>query len=139
MPGGECQIEVKNCKMNNWYGVLILAAIAVLIALGSCKKDDSNYYETGIPAFAVYQKDGEPEAFYGYCASHDIYLDSVFVTSPINIRSKLYYQGVLHMREVHFLIGNSFIPGEGIWAFTFYGRRTVNNTPFQSFYQNIFK
>jgi hypothetical protein len=108
------------------------------ILLSACNKEESNYYETGIPAFAVYQKDGEQEAFYGYCASHDIFLDSVYVTSPINIKSKLYFQGTTYAREVHFLIGNNFVFQPGNWTFVFYGKRQVNGFNFVSYYENDF-
>jgi hypothetical protein len=118
--------------------ILSALLLSVSLNLSSCKKEESNYLETGTPAFAVYQKDGEPEAFYAYCASHDIYLDSVYVTSPINIKSKLYYQGILYSREIHFLVGDNFIPHDGTWTFVFYGRRVVNGSKFQSYFENKF-
>jgi hypothetical protein len=118
--------------MRKCCAILSIPLMAYLLLFTSCKKEQSNYLETGIPAFAVYQKEGEPESFYSYCASHDIYLDSVYVTSPINIKSKLYYQGVQYPREIHFLLGDNFIPHNGMWTFVFYGRRVVNNSKFQS-------
>lgn len=121
-------------SLNTLFSFLITG----ILLLPSCKKEESNLLETGIPAFAVYQKEGEPEAFYAYCASHDIYLDSVYATSPINIRSKLYYQGEQFLREHHFLVGDTFIPHSGTWTFVFYGRRVVNGSNFYSFYENDF-
>jgi len=122
-------------KCNIRYLTFVLL---LLITIISCKKEEANYYEYGIPAFAVYQKSGEPESFYAYCASHDVYMDSVYVTSPINVKSRMYLHGQQHSKEIHFLIGDTFVPSEGKWTFVFYGRKVVNNLNFQSFYENSF-
>lgn len=105
----------------------------VVLALLSCKKDDTSFYEYSNPTFAVFKNSTDPESIFAYCASHDIYLDSVFVYSPIDIQYKLYYHGQQYLQEVHFLIGDSFVTHAGTWSFVFYGRKVLNGLSFKSF------
>ena len=104
----------------------------------SCKKSDTNFYENSDPSFHAYQVAGAPNEIYAYCISHDIYLDSIYVTSPLNIKSRYYYQGEYRAQEQRFLIGNTFVFHTGTWQFTFYGRRAVNKSFFDVFYQREF-
>ena len=99
--------------------------------LFSCKKEEPNYLEYSKPTFVVYQKDAEQESVYSYCSSHDIYLDSILVTNPLNIKSMQYYQGKKIMQEAHFIIGDNFVYSPGKWTFIFYGRRVVNDLGFK--------
>jgi hypothetical protein len=120
------------------YTKHILYVALTFLLLTSCKKENNDFYAYSTPGFAVYQKAGEEGAFYGYCASHDVYLDSVYVIDPLNIRSQMYFQGERFSREVHFLIGDTFVEHPGLWKFTFYGRKTINGLAFSVYLEKEF-
>lgn len=122
-------------KSKIYWSFLISLALLMLI---SCKKEDNSFYEYSNPTFAIFQVDGQPETIYAYCASHDVKMDSIYVTSPLNIKSRLYYHGQAYGREVHFLIGDNFVYHTGPWTFTFYGMRAVNGLKFSVFIEQDF-
>ncbi len=105
-------------------------AFLILALLFSCKKTDNTFYEYSNPTFDVFRKAGEPDAIYSYCASHDIYLDSIYITSPLNIKTWYYYHGQFFAMEQHFLIGDNFVYQPGTWKFIIYGRRAINGLAF---------
>ena len=111
------------------YSIIVLL---IAISLSSCKKEDNSFYEYSNPTFAVFKNSTEPESIFAYCASHDIYLDSVYVYSPIDIQYKRYFHGQQYAQEVHFLIGDSFVTHAGTWSFVFYGRKVINGIAFKS-------
>jgi hypothetical protein len=117
-----------NCELR--YSIIVLL---IAISLSSCKKEDNSFYEYSNPTFAVFKNSTEPESIFAYCASHDIYLDSVYVYSPIDIQYKRYFHGQQYAQEVHFLIGDSFVTTAGTWSFVFYGRKVINGIAFKSF------
>lgn len=112
-----------------YLGLLLFVVLALL----SCKKDDTSFYEYSNPTFAVFKNGTEPESIFAYCASHDIYLDSVYVYSPIDIQYRRYFHGQVYAQETHFLIGDSFVTHAGNWSFVFYGRKVLNGLAFKSF------
>ena len=117
---------------------LSLLMTFVFLLLISCKKEDNSFYEYSTPSFVIYQKPGEPEAIYAYCSSHDVYMDSIYVTSPLNIKSRQYFQGAMFAREIYFLVGDTFVPHAGKWTFIFYGRKVVNGLGFSVFMEQDF-
>ena len=116
----------------------IISSLLLLLILWSCKEEDPTYYEYSKPSFVVYQKSGEPQSVYSYCSSHDVYMDSVRVTNPINIKSMQYYHGQEVLQSVHFLVGDNFVYQAGNWSFIFYGRRAVNGLVFSVFIEKEF-
>jgi len=122
-------------KKKNTFGLILLLS---MIILSSCKKDDTSFYEYSSPSFITYKLATEPESIFAYCLSHDIYLDSVRVTSPIDLKYHVYYQGKYCAQEVHFLLGDNFIQQAGTWSFIYYGRKTINNIPFSVYSQTDF-
>ncbi len=116
-----------NCELR--YSIFVLL---IFISLSSCKKEDNSFYEYSNPTFAVFKNSTEPESIFAYCASHDIYLDSVYVYSPIDIQYKRYFQVQQYAQEVHFLIGDSFVTHAGSWSFVFYGSKVINGLAFKS-------
>ncbi len=121
----------------NHFSYILLIIIAALI-FQSCKKDDTSFYEYSDPAFNAYPLSGQPEKINGVCTSHDVMMDSVFVTSPLNIKSKMYLHGQAFTQGQHFLIGDTFIPHDGTWQFIFYGRKTINGLSFSVFIEREF-
>jgi len=121
-------------KLFKYFGLVLF----VFLALLSCKKDDTSYYEYSSPTFAVYQNPDEPESIYAYCASHDVYMDSIYVTSPLNIKSRQYFHGQSFSKEIYFLVGDEFVPHAGEWSFIFYGRKVVNNMSFSVYTEHEF-
>lgn len=111
-------------------GIHVLFYTLLIVLSVSCKKNTNDYYEYGTPSFTVTQVAGEPETWYGKCTSHDIIMDSVHVTSPLNIRSRHYFQGQSYSMDQSFLIGDTFIVHNGKWAFIFYGRKSINKLSF---------
>lgn len=118
--------------MKNSITKALILLVSILL-LTTCKKDDNSFYEYSSPTFAVYQKPDMPEAIYAYCASHDVYMDSIYVTSPLNIKSRQYFQGAVQYREIYFLVGDNFVSHAGDWQFIFYGRKTINDMAFTVF------
>jgi hypothetical protein len=120
--------------------VLHIGAFAFLILalLASCRKTDNTFYENSSPTFDVFRKHAEPDAIYAYCASHDIYLDSIYITSPLNIKTRHYYQGQSFAMKQHFLVGDNFVYQPGTWKFIFYGRKVVNGLGFSVFIEQDF-
>lgn len=117
---------------------IVILLISSICLFTSCKKTNNDFYEYSNPTFAVYQIDVEPESIYAYCASHDVYMDSVYVTSPLNIKSRLYFHGQAVALGQQFLIGDTFIPHSGKWLFIFYGRKIVNSLAFKVYTEREF-
>ena len=117
--------------INKNFISIFLQVFCISLIFIACKKEEPNYYEFSNPSFFVYQKAGEPQSIYSYSTSHDIYIDSILVTNPLNIKSMQYYHGKEVLQEVHFLIGDNFVYSPGKWTFLFYGRRVVNDLSFK--------
>jgi len=117
---------------------IVLLLISAICLSTSCKKTNNDFYEYSSPTFTVFQKAGEPESIYAYCSSHDVFMDSIYVTSPIDISYRMYYHGKQIAMEIHFLIGDGFIHHAGTWKFIFYGRRVVNGLGFSVFIEHEF-
>ncbi|NQT77832.1 MAG: hypothetical protein HQ565_08970 [Bacteroidetes bacterium] len=123
--------------MKHQLHILLIVAASILM-LPSCKKTDNKFYEYSSPTFKVIQKEGAAEEFYSYCASHEVYMDSIYVTSPLNIRSRHYFHGQTFQINEQFLIADTFIPHAGKWQFVFYGRKLVNGMGFKVFIEKEF-
>lgn len=110
----------------------ILSLLSIIVILSSsCKKNTDDFYVYSTPSFAVNQPVDMPDTWYGVCTSHDVMMDSILVTSPLNIRSQHYFQGQEYAFDLTFLIGDTFVPHTGKWSFIFYGRKSINNLSFK--------
>ncbi|MCK5339347.1 MAG: hypothetical protein KAJ50_11060 [Bacteroidales bacterium] len=123
--------------MKKQFHIVLLLIFAICL-FTSCKKDNTDFYEYSSPTFAVFLKAGEPESIYAYCASHDVFMDSIYVTSPLNIKSRQYFHGQVYAMKQHFLMGNTFVPHAGTWQFIIYGRKTVNGMSFTVYTEREF-
>ena len=117
-------------KHRNYIPILLSICIFLLT---SCKKNDNDFYEFSTPSFSVWQVSGAPESFYAKCTSHEVYMDSIHVTSPLGIRSQYYYQGHYYDIDATFLVGDTFIQHTGKWQFIIYGRKSINKLSFKVF------
>jgi hypothetical protein len=117
-------------KLRNYILPLICTCI---VLLSSCKKNNNDFYEYSTPSFSVWQVEASPESFYAKCTSHEVYMDSIIVTSPLGIRSQYYYQGHYYDIDATFLVGDTFIPHDGKWQFIIYGRKSINKLSFRVF------
>jgi len=117
---------------------IVLLLISAICLFTSCKKTNNDFYEYSSPTFTVFQKAGEPESIYAYCSSHDVFMDSIYVTSPLNIKSHQYFHGQAYATKHHFLMGDTFVPHTGIWQFIIYGRKTVNGMAFTVYTEREF-
>ncbi|MBE9484025.1 MAG: hypothetical protein IMY74_04205 [Bacteroidetes bacterium] len=124
--------------MTKHHFIILLFLLSLICLLPSCKKSDNNFYEYSSPDFAVFQIAGEPESIYAYCTSHDVFMDSIYVTSPLNIKSRQYFHGQVYAMNQHFLMGNNFVPHAGTWQFIIYGRKTVNGMAFTVYTEREF-
>jgi hypothetical protein len=109
--------------------MLLIVGIGSLMLL-SCKKNNNDYYLISNPTFSIIETPDVPQNLYAVCTSHDVIMDSIYVVSSLNIKSRFYYHNQLAVIDEAFLIGNTFTPSAGIWQFLFYGKKAVNGQEF---------